>query len=251
MRFLLVIWLILAPSALADESAQLTAFSEGRYVEAASLANARPTPDNLAFAARSLLAKAMSAPDQHPPTDLLVQAEQLARSALADDAGHVEARLQLAIALSLQARPLSTRRAMKTGYASTARDLAESVLQDDPANLYAHGFLSVWNLEVVRRGGGLGAAMMGASVKDARRHYRAAVAVDPDDVGVHWQYAKALTALNARKYRTEIETVLQAAATASTDSQLEALMQARASTLRTALSTRPPTACEDLAEQML
>ena len=251
MRFLLAIFLILAPSALADESAQLTAFTEGRYFDAVLLADQQPTADNLAFAARSLLAEAMSAPDFEPPETLIDQAETYARRALAADAQHVEARLQLAIALSLRARPMSTGEAMKTGYGGTAHDLAESVLADDPGNVYAHGFLAVWNLEVVRRGGGLGATMMGASVKTARRHYRAALASDPEDASVHWQYAKALTALNARRYRDEIDAALSAALVAETESELETLMQDRARALAQALETQSHASCEKLAERML
>ena len=39
--------------------------------------------------------------------------------------------------------------ARKTGWGDEARDLAEAVLDDEPDNFYAHGFLSVWHVEVV------------------------------------------------------------------------------------------------------
>ncbi|MBR9836083.1 MAG: hypothetical protein GYB42_13090 [Alphaproteobacteria bacterium] len=251
MRCLVFICVLLAPSAFADDAAHLIAFSQGRYSEAVDLADAAPNEDNLAFAARALLAEAMSAPDHSPPQALVIRAEDHARAALELNPDHVEARLQLAIALSLRARPMTTREARRSGYGDDARDLVRSVLVDDPDNLYAHGFMAVWNLEVVRRGGGLGAAIMGASVKQARRHYHAAIALAPDDASTHWQYAKALTALDADKYRDEIDTALNAALAASANSELEALMQARASQLRLALQTLPHHDCETLAERML
>ena len=248
---LLAILLWLCPAALADETARLTAFSEGRYAEAVTLAEANPSADNLAFAARSLLAEAMSSSDHIPPQALAQQAEDFARRAIDTDAAHVEARLQLAIALSLRARPLTTRQARKSGYGSQAKALAEAVLDDDPGNAYAHGFMAVWHIEVVRRGGAIGATIMGASVRKGRRHYAKAVAANPGDASTHWQYAKALTALNARKYRAEIDSALAAAITAPTETELEKIMQARAMELKTALETQPRRVCERLAEHML
>jgi len=251
MRRLLALFLLFTPAAFADHAAQLIAFTEGRYGEAVTLAEAEPSADNLAFAARSLLAEAMSAPDHIPPQALAEQAEAYARRAIAAEPGHVEGRLQLAIALSLRARPLSNREARRSGFGSEAKTLAEAVLKDDPANAYAHGFMAVWNIEVVRRGGSLGSAVMGASVRQGKRHYAHAIAADADDASTHWQYARALTALNAKKYRNDIDTALAAALAAHPGSALERTMQARALELRTALDTQSRKACERLAETML
>ena len=251
MKRLLALCLFLTPAAFADEAAQLTAFAEGRYHEAVSLAETQPSADNLAFAARSLLAEAMSAPDQVPPQVLAEQAETYARRALSTKTDHIEGRLQLAIALSLRARPLTTREAMRSGYGSEAKDLAEAVLNDDPANIYAHGFLAVWNIEVVRRGGRMGASFLGASVTKGKRHYHSAIASDAGDASIHWQYAKALTALNAKKYRSDIDAALAEALNAVAESELERIMQGRALQLKTALDTQPRKACEQLAAEML
>lgn len=242
---------LLSPAAQAEDEAHLIAFTEGRYEDAAILAQTTPSPDRQAFAARSLLAEAMSSPDFSPSPDLIVQAEALARAAVATDPAHVEGRLQLAIALSLKARPLSTREARRAGYGEDARDLAEAVLQDDPDNHYAHGFLAVWHLEVRRRGGAIGASILGASVKKGRAHYQSATAMAPDDASIHWQYARALAALNARKYREEISAALVAALDCDTDSTLEAVMRDRARTLRSALQTEKRSTTQRLAAEML
>ncbi len=248
---LLALLVFLTPAAFADDVAQLTAFTEGRYSDAVSLAAESGAPDDLAFAARCLLADAMSTPDHIPPQAIVEQAETLARQALEVESSHIEGRLQLAIALSLRARPLTTRQAMNAGYGSDAKKLATAVLEDDPTNAYAHGFLAVWNIEVVRRGGSFGSSILGASVKKARRHYHAAIAADHDDASTHWQYAKALTALNAKKYRDEIDAALEAALSANTDSTLEGVMQARAEELQTALQTKKRKEVQKLAAFML
>ena len=251
MRWLIALLVLTAPIAAADEEAHLIAFTEGRYVEAATAAEIIHTPDSLAFAARSLLAEAISAPDHTPDSILLDQAQLQAETALMDAPDHVEARLQLAIALSLKTRPMSIRDIRRSGYGERAKDLVDSVLADEPTNSYAHGFLSVWHIEVRRRGGALGASIMGASVKRGRRHYQDAIALDPDDASIHWQYARALASLNAKKYREEIDNALAQAALCQTDTALEEVMQNRAATLALAVETKSRREIETLAAEML
>jgi hypothetical protein len=193
----------------------------------------------------------MSAPDFVPPAGLLDRAEALARAALDTEPDHIEARLQLAIALSLKARPLSTREAMRTGYGEDARTLVEGVLEDDPHNPFAHGFLAVWHVEVRRRGGTIGASILGASVKKGRRHYQAAIEASPGDASIHWQYARALASLNAKKYRGEIETTLQAALDCRTDSTLEDVMRGRAELLQFTIENEERSVVQLLATEML
>lgn len=227
------------------------AFSEGRYAEAAQLAQAGESADGYAFAARSQLAEAMSTHEYQPPQELVLAAEQFAMMALAVEPDHVEARLQLAIALSLKARPLSPGAALSSGYGEKARALAESVLKDDPSNFYAHGFLAVWHVEVVRRGGPLGASMLGASLKKARHHYTQARVVRDDDAATHWQYARGLAALNPKKHRSVIDAALNRAISAKAQSELEALMQVRAAMLRDCLDASSDCNPKALAKTLL
>lgn len=236
---------------MADDTARLAAFTEGRYGEAADLSVSEASADAHAFAARSLLAEAMSDETYVPPQSTIEQAEQYARTALELEPGHIEGRLQLAIALSLRARPLSLGEARRSGFGEEAKDLALSVLEDDPSNPYAHGFMAVWHVEVRRRGGTIGASILGASVKKGRKHYEAAIAASPHDASIHWQYARALASLNAKKYRAEINDALLAALGCGAESQLEALMQARAQMLNQAIASEPRKTVEALATKML
>ena len=107
------------------------------------------------------------------------------------------------------------------------------------------------SIEVVRRGGSLGSAVMGASVKKGRQHYQNATRINGDDASTHWQYARALAALNARKYRHEIDTALTAAIEADASTALERVMQARAKKLQFALENQKRRAVEKLAAEML
>ncbi len=242
--------LLMTPAAFADNADYAVAFEQGHYSQAAEIAVQDETAETLALAARALLAHAMSGEVQ-PPAQLLGRAEAYARRALELDPAHVEGQLQLAIALSLKMRPLSTREARRTGQADAPRALAEAVLSVDPGNAYAHGLLAVWNVEVVRRGGPIGSAIMGASVREAREHYEQAVAARPGDASIHWQFARALAALNPKKYRDDIDAALAAAQVAPVSNALESTMSERCSRLQTALASLPSDEVERLAEEML
>lgn len=246
------LWLALlfAPAALADEGAYQTAFQDGAYVQAAEIAAQTETADALALAARALLAEAMTGQTE-PDLALLQDAESFARRALDLEADHIEGRLQLAIAVSLKLRPMSTREARRTGQAGMPRTLAEAVLKADPDNAYAHGLLAVWHVEVVRRGGPLGAAIMGASLRKARMHYARALETRPGDASIHWQYARALAALNPEKHRGDIDAALAAASEAPLEDFLEAAMAERCTQLEAALATLAASDVENLAENML
>jgi len=226
--------LILSAEARAQSDyseAYVMAFASGQYEEACTLALQIRSPDRLAFAARSLLAEAISASEDKPSPASIHQARELAAQALELSAQHHEARLQLAIALSLQVRDMSAREAWRSGSGKKARDLAQAVLEEDPENAYAHGFLAVWHIEVRRRGGRLGASLMGASITKASQHYQLARALRPHDAGLHWQYARALAALDARKHKDEIRTALQASLRSPASTALDTVMQKRANDL--------------------
>jgi tetratricopeptide (TPR) repeat protein len=245
----LILFSLLSP-AYAQGKDAVAAYVAGDYQRAlADIANA-PDADSRAFAARVVLAEAICS-DGQPPAALLDTALDEADAALARQPRHIEGRLQRAIALSLMVRPMSAGEARRSGLGSEARDLAEAVLADDPGNLYAHGFLAVWNVEVVRRGGPIGAMIMGASLDKARDHYHAATQIAPEDAAIRWQWARALAALNAKKYRRDIDAALDAAIAAPVSSDLERVMQARAVKLKQVLETDGPRAAEGMAREML
>lgn len=224
-------------------------FARGAYMEAALDAETAATADDLAFAARSLLAYCMTGSGQ-PDAAIIDRAERNAEAALKREPGLEEARLQLAIALSLKSRPMDAMAVWSAGYAERGRKLAEEVLKSEPANIYALGFLAIWNIEVEKRGGNMGAWMMGASIDKARDYYAAAANLAPDDIGLHWQYARALTSLDAKKYSNEAMNALKRAAAANADDHLERVMQQRAADLAAALKD-DRAAAQKLAEILL
>lgn len=224
-------------------------FARGDYLEAARQAEAAAGADDLAFAARALLAHAMTGASD-PDADVVDRAAKDAEAALKIDPAHEEGQLQLAIALSLKSRAMDVLDAWGKGYGDKGKKLALAVLEADPDNYYAKGFLAVWNVEVRRRGGSVGASIMGASVKSARQYYADAIKLAPDDVGIHWQYGRALVALDAKQYGEEATKALVQAVAASASDHVEMVMQERAAKLAEALKTDRK-AAQKLARTML
>lgn len=239
-----------ARPAAADIASADAAFRAGNYDLALREAEQVANADAYALKARTLLTQAMCG-EREPPRNMLDAAREAADKALVLDPQHEEARLQKAIALSLMLRPMSLGEANDTGYGPKARALAEGVLEDDPANHYALGFLAVWHVEVHRRGGSIGAMMMGASLTTARRSYAEAVALAPQDAGLRWQWARALAAYDAKKYRAEIETELKAAVAIDPQTDLDRVMQGRAAALLETVRTSKPRDVERAAQAML
>jgi hypothetical protein len=223
-------------------------FARGEYMAAAMRAEAMAGPDDFAFAARALLAQCMTGASAVDP-QLVERAARDAEAALKLDPQHEEGRLQLAIALSLKSRDMDAMAAWTAGYGEKGKKLAEGVLKTDPGNYYALGFLAVWNIEVERRGGGMG-WLIGASLDAARGYYAKAMALAPDDVGIHWQYARALAAMDVGKHRKEIDLALSRAVGAAATDHVEQVMQARARKLLAAM-TGDRDAAQKLAQAML
>jgi len=249
-RLLIAALLMAAGPATAQSSPEMAEmYARGNYMAVASAAEAAAGADDLAFAARALLAHCMTATEDPDPA-VLDRASRDAEAALKIDPRHEEGRLQLAIALSLKSRAMDAMDVWNAGYGEKGRKLANEVLKADPDNYYAHGFLAVWNIEVRRRGGSFGAAFMGASLKEARKHYEEAIRLAPENIGIRWTYARALVALNAKEYSGEASKALEAALAATPDNHVEYVMQERARILSEKLKQSRKTA-QTLARKML
>src|SRR5882672_309956 len=113
-----------APPELAER------FARGDYMEAAKEAEASADADDLAFAARALLAQCMTG-TMEPDAAIVDRASRDAEAALRIDPQHEEGRLQLAIALSLKSRAMDLLDAWNAGYGEQGRKLAMDVLKAD------------------------------------------------------------------------------------------------------------------------
>lgn len=186
------------------------AFAEGRFVEAAGIAESLGTSEGYALAAESLAIHGhyLALPEAKP--DLLRRAMQLAQEAIRADGDNPQAHLQSAHAMGRYTQAIGTLK-VKREYAGQVRAAIEQALLLDPALAAAHLSLATWHAEAVKGGGFMARMLFGASKDDALAHYEQAIQLAPGEKVGFAEYAIGLLRLDGRRNREQARRLLQRA----------------------------------------
>jgi hypothetical protein len=233
-------------SAAVNEAAR-RAFQAGRWQEAADLAASSRSADNLAFAARALLAGALLSNGGRARLPAIAQAKRFADAALALAPRHIEGRLQLATALGLQARAASPARAFATGLPQRVRRLLDSVARDAPSEAWAFALLGGWHLEGLRIGGAAARAMLGCDINQGRAAFARAMRLDPEEASTPFYFAASLLALDPAANAAEATSLLARAAACPDRDAFQSAVKGRSVTLAQTLETDGPARAARLA----
>lgn len=239
-RASLLLFLVLALPAEASEGleAALDACARGEFREAASLARELRTSEGMALAARAELAEGdFLAPRSSRRSDF-EHAARDAREAVALDPQNPEGHLYLALALGFLGRLDGSVVAHFAGYAEEAREHIDQALALAPMNPWANALLGGWNLEIVRNGGAIGESLYGASVEKGIAAYRHALALDPGNAAIAYQYALQLVALGGDSRRAEARRALAGVLESDPNDASKILAHRRNEQLRFALDMR-------------
>ncbi len=133
------------------EDVQL-AFTEGRFLEAATLAEAVGTSDGYALAARSVAVYAYYLAVDEERDSLYQRAIRLGEEAVAVDPANPDAYLASAHATGRYAEQAGSMAALSQDLASKARELLETALAYDPDRAAAHVGLGAWHAGIVDAG---------------------------------------------------------------------------------------------------
>lgn len=190
------------------------AFAEGRYREAADLAETVGNATGYALAAESLaveghyLAGDELAGDEQRPS-LLQRAMHLAERAVRLAPEDPEAHFQLAHAMGRHAQSISPMKALREGYVGRSRAAIETALRLDPDMVHARLSLGSWHADMVARAGRFVArTAYGATRKAAIENYERALELAPDDKIVQAEVARGLLALGRREHRIQARELL-------------------------------------------
>ena len=194
------------PRAAAAEvpTAARAAYAEGRWLDAARLAETDHSPDALAFAARARLAGIVLTGANRASRNDLVQARRLAEAAVSSAPRHVEGRIQLATIMGLEARRGSPALSLAQGRPQQVRELLLAILRDAPSDPWALSLLGGWHLESIRMGGEAATRMLGADAAAGQVLFRRAVAASPGEPTIPFYFTCALLGLT-RSPATEAE----------------------------------------------
>ncbi len=217
----------------------LDLYHDGSFAQAADLATESGLSEGLALAARALLAEALVAEDPKNRLALYRRAEALAREAIVLDEGNAEAHRLLAIAIGYIARTKSAIENWVQGSADEAKGLVDRALVLDPGSPWSHAALGGWHAEIVAAVGDLLASeMAGASLKQAKSSFRQAIALDPENPVLHFEFATALIRTRQSKYLPLARRHLALASLLQPEDAFETIIVGRAKTLREKLEGR-------------
>jgi tetratricopeptide (TPR) repeat protein len=248
----LAAWLALVPGGLAQaQTATQRLYAEGAFLQAAAAGEASSSASGYALAARALLARCMLAGNDQDEMVWIERARRNAESALAREPQSVEARLQLATALGMRAQRLSIPQALREGLAGQGRRLIDEALARAPNDPWANALSGGWHLEVLRRGGPVGAMTMGARLQDGIAAFDRALQLAPNDPAILMQYAGGLLLLDARRHQDLIEALLRRAEVAPARDAFERFAVTQAGDVRLILDTQGPRAASRAVAALL
>jgi len=206
------------------------AYRAGKYADAMKEGAGENSARGYALAAAAAIGDAA---EHIPPCLECVQrAEDFAKKAIAADPKQAEGYIFYAVALGQESHIIGSMSAMSKGYASLSKKEIDQAIALAPNNGRALGTLGGWNLEVVRAAGSMIASMSyGASAGKGIDDFNKALAADPKDIVLHYQFALSMAGLDADEYHDKILAQLTAAANGNPDTAYDALSQKRAQEL--------------------
>ena len=184
----------------ADASAQSlddakSAFTDGRFLEAADLAEAVGTSDGYALAARSLAVHGYYVAAKEDRKGIFERAMRFGEEAVRADSANAEAHFQSAHAVGRFAQVAGMMTALRQGLGGKTRDLIEAALALNPDFPEALIALGGWHADVASAGR-VARWMYGRNREDAIAHFEHALELAPDSKAVLLEYARRLPQLD-------------------------------------------------------
>lgn len=227
---LLLVGLNCVPALAAENATPLQLYRAGKYEAAIAAGEMAGNGEGLAVAARAALADANLRDSLCMPC--LQRAEGLARRSIALDPKHPEAFVYLAATLGYEARFVGTLRARLAHYPEQAKDAIDKALALTPNDSWTLAAAGAWHIEVVRNGGSiLARALYGARFDAGKDFFRRAVAAEPENLVIRFQYALAASGYDFDANREEVMAQLTAAAETEPRTVYEDAIRQRASRL--------------------
>lgn len=220
-----------------DLAPAAAAFDDGTFLRAARLARDLGTAEGDAFAARAELAQGEFVAQPAARHAALDRAVADARRSIVRDEAHPEAHLYLAVALGLIARGEGGLAAHLAGYGDEARLYIDRALELAPDNAWGHAALGGWHLEIAHTGGFVGGVIYGASAGEGEAAYERALALDPENMSIAWQYAFQMAGLGGEARRVRARQLLAAVLERPPHTALDRLLREGAEELDAALAS--------------
>ena len=188
------------------------AYADGRYLEAAEIANNIGGASGLVFAARSLDKHTRFFAEDSKRKELYERSMDMAKSAIELDPENPKAHLGLASAMGEYALVVGRIKALNEKLAGRIREHLDIALSLDEDSAWVHSALGQWHAGLIgEMGSFLARSVFGAKRQDAVFHLNRALELDPQDIYINYGSAKGFLALGKRKYRDRAQALLRRA----------------------------------------
>lgn len=192
--------LVAAGLAAVDTSAQSidearSAYADGRFVEAADIAEALGTSEAYALAAKSLAVYAHYEAADEEFDEVIERAMRMGEEAVAADPGNAEAHYQSAHAVGRYAQRVGAWTALRQGLAGKIRELLEATMAIEPDHADAHLALGGWHADIHAEGR-IARMMYGGDREEAIALFERALELEPESKIVLHAYGIRLPRLD-------------------------------------------------------
>lgn len=224
----------------AELSDAYEAYERGDFIAAAEQSYTLEAPEAKVLAARSYLAAAgyVARGEGDEARAWLDHVRLATDSALAQEPWNVEALLYRALALGYLSRTMGNWRAHREGLSRQAQALVQRAVELEPDNGWARVVQCGWHAETVSRAGSLLAfVLFGASSKEAIASCERAIEIEPQNLVLRVEYARALLRLSPERFRHTARDQLLIAGNLRAGNRFEELVQEQGRELLAALDS--------------
>lgn len=188
-----------------------SAYAEGRFLEAAELAEALGTSDGYALAAESLAIHAHYLAPEAEWDELVERAIGMGDEAVGADSANAEAHYQAAHALGRYAQGIGAFTALRQGLAGRIRERLDAAIRLDPHLWNARLALGGWHADIAAEGF-IARRMYGGNRPAAVVLFEQALQMAPESRVVLYEYAIRLPDLDEENGEARAREMLETAA---------------------------------------
>ena len=187
-----------------------SAFEDGRFVEAADLAEALGTSEGYALAAKSLAVYAHYEATEEEWESIIERAQRMGEEAVKADSTNPDAHYQSAHAVGRYAQRVGAWTALRQGLAGKIRDLLEATIALDPDYVDAILALGGWHADIDKEGF-VARRMYGGRKEEAVKLFERSLELAPESKVVLHAYAIRLPFLDKENGRERAREMLEKA----------------------------------------
>jgi len=171
-------------------------FDEGKYMEAVDIASENSFIESYIFRAKTLSIYGHFLLKGEKAITVFKEARGYAEHALEMDIYNDDAHVEAAHAMGRYSQLIGVLSALKQGYAEKIEFHLDEAIKLNPSNVSAQIAKGTWNAEIVNKAGFMAKFLYGATSDLAREHYKKALNLDSNNIGVIYEAANGLILLD-------------------------------------------------------